>query len=139
MADYANVGVATVQLIMSCIGFGEFDAVPSAVVKGMSSAAKIGLASLVADIQTAETVWKKGWAIWKTFMGIYNAVGYSAFVQALELDMAWYDWVLTGVGIVASLFALMSSGGTALIALIVGLFDNMAVFAEAMTDVFPCL
>ncbi|MDV2453150.1 hypothetical protein [Xanthomonas hortorum] len=75
-----------------------------------------GIQATIHDFSVAESAMDKARLIWKIISEVYNAIGISGIAKALEDSMHWYDWIITGVTVVAQLVAWFATDGVALIA-----------------------
>lgn len=75
-----------------------------------------GIEATIHDFNAASSLKDKATLMWKIISEVYNAVGMSGIIKALKDSMHWYDWIITGVTVVAQLVAWFGTDGAALIA-----------------------
>lgn len=75
-----------------------------------------GIQATIHDFNAASSTVEKAKLMWKIISETYNAVGVSGITKALKDSMHWYDWVITGVTVVAQLVAWFGTDGAALVA-----------------------
>lgn len=75
-----------------------------------------GLSARIHNIANATSIFDKASEIWGLISEVKNAVGFDGIIKALKDSMHWYDWVITGVTVVAQLTIWFASDGVAFIA-----------------------
>lgn len=85
-----------------------------------SGEAVIGLQKLMTGIANAASDSQRAENILKFMLGLKNILGWGAITNALKKIFHWYDWVLVGLSIIATIVAWFASGLTALLAQITG-------------------
>lgn len=75
-----------------------------------------GLMATIHDIANASSALDKAKQIWGLIGQVKNAIGLSGIVNALKGTMSWYQWVITGVTVVAQLTIWFTTDGAAFVA-----------------------
>ncbi len=88
-----------------------------------------GIEHLVFQYDAAFGAWEKAKVAFKIFGGFYNSGGCRAVLRALRDEMSWWDWMVTGLIMVAQMIAFVLSDGivfVAEVALVILGFANLA-------------
>lgn len=75
-----------------------------------------GLSARIHNIANATSIFDKASEIWGLISEVKNSVGFDGIIKSLKDSMHWYDWVITGVTVVAQLTIWFASDGVAFIA-----------------------
>lgn len=106
----------------------------------MGPSALRGLHSVINDFKNAPGAFAKARALFSIVSGVYTAGGFKAVFKVLKEQMSWWEWLKTGVSMVAQIVAWVATAGAAFIAIAaLTVLSAIALVESAIDAVRKCL
>ena len=132
--------IDAVTIVFQAVGVGVIARqLATRLVAGLEAVALIGLEVTMNAVTGATTALARAVAIAKLAGQILRLIGFKQIIQTLKDNLAWYQWALMGIIIVAQIVAWFASDGIALAAEIVILAGLIGVLvADVVHAISVC-